>query len=108
MMGLLGGESDDEDGVAEEENEKKLCERLQDEAKTVLRRWLKLDIDWAEEFPELKLTSPIDVMHLLEADVGPIYKRIEESDPLRLKYGFIPRMAHAPWRHGRPQFGGLL
>jgi hypothetical protein len=32
-------------------------------------------------------------MQLIEADVGPIYKRIEDEDPNRRRYGYIPRMA---------------
>ena len=50
--------------------------------------------DWNAEFPSLQLPQPIDLMSLLEADVGPIYKRIQEGDPAQKTYGYIPRMAH--------------
>ncbi len=42
--------------------------------------------DWNAEFPSLQLQQPIDLMSLLEADVGPIYKRIQEGDPAKKTY----------------------
>ena len=60
----------------------------------MLRRWLKLEIDWVAEFPAMELKQPIDLMHLMEVDMGQVYKRIEDSDPSRQRYGYIPRMAH--------------
>ena len=91
----MGGDSDDdEDGVTQVEDDAALEKRLTEEAKTVLRRWLKLEIHWVLEFPDLELKMPIDLMQLLEADVGIIYERIEKEDPQRQRYGYIPRMAH--------------
>ena len=51
-------------------------------------------VNSSAEFPSLQLPQPIDLMSLLEADVGPIYKRIQEGDPVQKTYGYIPRMAH--------------
>jgi hypothetical protein len=57
MVGLLGADTDEEDEVAEVDDEAAIVERLTLEAKAVLRRWLKLEIDWAMEFPLLQLVE---------------------------------------------------
>ena len=60
------------------------------------RAWTRLSVPWDERFSELKEKDSNDldlVGELMNKNVGIVYRKIMETDPKRLAYGYIPPMA---------------
>ena len=65
------------------------------DAKKYFKTWRKLQVDWAEEFPEkLRGKETLDVVaDLMPLDVGQVYRKLTDTDRDRRLYGLIPLMA---------------
>ena len=82
---------------------------LRTEFRAVFKAWKKIKVDWALEFPDHEFPDkdsgrPDLVRHLMQLPMGMLYKKIMANDPLRLLYGWLPRMALC----SRGQIGTLL
>lgn len=86
---------------------------LKSEFKSAFRAWKKLKVDWRYYFPDYAGFPEIDkdhpqrldlVNHLMDLPMGTLYKKLIKSDPMRLSYGWLPRMATC----SRGQLGTLL
>lgn len=81
---------------------------LKAEFKSAFKAWKKLKVDWRSYFPEANLPSDVPhfdlVKHLMPLSMGSLYKKLMKTDPLRLAYGWLPRMALC----SRGQIGTLL
>ena len=75
------------------------------EAKKCLKKWRDLPIDWRKEYPAHKFPAvpePLDTVDdLMDLDMGPLYKKIINSDPEGRLYGLIPLIASSsPYQIG--------
>lgn len=77
------------------------------EFKRVMLAWKKMKVDWKSYFPQHDIPSqgkPDLINNLMELPMGTLYKKLQQTDPHRLAYGWLPRMALC----SRGQLGTLL
>ena len=89
---MAESEEDDDEGAAEIIDEEAVKATLKKEATKCLRAWCRMAPDWHSEL-KLDESATIDVMELIELDVGPLYFRIEQEDEGSRRFGYIPEMA---------------
>jgi len=99
---LGGGESgsdssshDEVEVVTEETLQKQDEQRAKKDYPKVFKKWVKMKVDWKALYPNEDWPSGnLDVIKdLMKLDVGVLYKKLESTDPNRMKYGFLPLMA---------------
>ena len=102
MSGQLYGEGHSESSESEGEGVNPLTkeeqhEAYKKEAKSKLRAWRAVDVDWREEFPMHPFASPtdIDLMELMDVDVGMLYLKFQAS--ANPAFGYIPVMASSSY-----------
>ena len=89
---MAESEEDDDEGAAEIIDEEAVKATLRKEATKCLRAWCRMAPDWHSEL-KLDESATIDVMELIDLDVGPLYFRIEQEDEGSRRFGYIPEMA---------------
>ena len=79
-------------------------ERLLKEATKCLQRWMKHKIDWHAELGVAPHMS-IDLIRLMDFDIGPIYRKIEKDDVTTTRSSAL---ATSPrWRAAVSRLGAL-
>lgn len=57
------------------------------------KNFRRLEIDWKSEFPDAHLGDDIDLMDLMQVDIGKLYLRLQADDVDQKKYGYLLMMA---------------
>ena len=101
---LYPSTGDESDAAADIDPTVALCA----EFKAAFKAWKKIKVDWVTVFPDHfkqgQVHRPDLVRDLMDLPMGKLYKQILQNDPLRLAYGWLPRMAMS----SRGQIGTLL